>query len=356
MSATRRSTSVITRGRAAVVLLAVVFVLAALAGSSFRAVSAGAGDSATVIVELKGEPAAVYAARARAAGRTVSTDELQSYRAQLTAQQDKFLAALASRGVTAQLASRGVKNYDGSLAATILLRYALVYNGLALKVPAASVPALRAMPEVKGVRPDALLYRVRGLHDGQIGFYVTPASAAQGVLVDRRTLVDITNAVQTAMSNVTFASGVFQLDLNLTNATANTYLPYVLLRVVGVSSASGTVRVSNADNGGAGMTISPAVFDYSTSLGSDQTFAGGEITAARTLRFADARGELFTYDIQVTAYQRASGAGGGAAAGGNSGGSAGGTSQSGLAPTSLIRVAANPLTKSVSVKLVGALK
>jgi hypothetical protein len=206
-------------------------------------------------------------------------------------------------------------------------------------------------------QPDGeLLYRVRGLHDGQIGFYVTPASAAQTVLVDRRTLVDITNAVQTAMSNVTFASGVFQLDLNLTNATANTYLPYVLLRVVGVSSASGTVRVSNADNGGAGMMISHAIFDYSTSLGSDQTFAGGETTAARTLRFADARGELFTYDIQVTAYQRASGAGGGAAAGGTSGGAAGGTSQSGLAPTSLIRVAANPLTKSVSVKLVNALK
>ncbi|HEX7956108.1 MAG TPA: S8 family serine peptidase, partial [Pyrinomonadaceae bacterium] len=38
------------------------------------------------------------------------------------------------------------------------LRYTLVYNGLALKLPAASVAALRAMPEVKGVRPDALLY------------------------------------------------------------------------------------------------------------------------------------------------------------------------------------------------------
>ena len=56
-------------------------------------------------------------------------------------------------------------------------------------------------------QPDGeLLFRVRGLHDGQIGFYVTPASATQSILVDRRTLVDITNAVQTAMSNVTFAN------------------------------------------------------------------------------------------------------------------------------------------------------
>jgi hypothetical protein len=206
-------------------------------------------------------------------------------------------------------------------------------------------------------QPDGeLLYRVRGLHDGQIGLYVTPASAAQGVLVDRRTLVDITNAVQTAMSNVSFANGVFSLDLSLTNATANTYVPRVELRVVGVNSASGTVRVSNADNGGAGTAASPALFDYSGALGPDQTFAGSETTAARTLRFSDPRAELFTYDIQVTAYQRASGAGGGAAAAGTSGGTSGGTSQSGLAPISLLRVTANPLTKTVSVKLVGALR
>jgi minor extracellular serine protease Vpr len=206
-------------------------------------------------------------------------------------------------------------------------------------------------------QPDgALLYRVRGLHDGRIGFYVTPAGAAQGVLVDRRTLVDITNAVQTAMSNVTFANGVFQLDLSLTNSTANTYLPRVELRVVGVNSTSGTVRVSNADNGGAGTSASPALFDYSGALGSDQTFTGAETSAARTLRFSDARAELFTYDIQVTAFQRASGAGAGEA-GGAAGGPAGGsTAQSGLAPTSLIRVTANPLTKSVSVKLINALK
>ncbi|MFL6332734.1 MAG: S8 family serine peptidase [Pyrinomonadaceae bacterium] len=207
-------------------------------------------------------------------------------------------------------------------------------------------------------QPDGeLLFRVRGLHDGQIGFYVTPAGATQSILVDRRTLVDITNAVQTAMSNVTFANGVFQLDLNLTNATAGAFLPRVELRVVGVNSASGTVRVSNADNGGAGTAVSPALFDYSTSLGSDQTFTGAETTAARTLRFTDARAELFTYDIQVTAYQRASGAGGGTAAAGTpAGGSAGGTAQAGLTPTSLLRVAANPLTKTVSVELIGALK
>ncbi|HEX6183042.1 MAG TPA: S8 family serine peptidase [Pyrinomonadaceae bacterium] len=220
-----------------------------------------------------------------------------------------------------------------------------------------ATPAAGASSLALTSQPDGeLLYRVRGLHDGRIGLYVTPAGAAQGVLVDRRTLVDITNAVQTAMSNVTFASGVFQLDLNMTNATANNYLPRVELRVVSVNSASGTVRVANADNGGAGTPASPALFDYTNSLGADQTFTAGETTAARTLRFSDPRAELFTYDIQVTAYRRASGAGGGAAAGGESGGAGGGTSQSGIVPTSLLRVTASPLTKTVSVKLVGVLK
>ncbi|HEX8499810.1 MAG TPA: S8 family serine peptidase [Pyrinomonadaceae bacterium] len=222
-----------------------------------------------------------------------------------------------------------------------------------IATPAAGASALALTDQPDG----ELLYRVRGLHDGQVGLHVTPAGGARGVLVDRRALVDITNSVQTAMSNVTFAGGVFQLDLSMTNATANTYLPRVELRVVGVNSASGTVRVSNADDGGAGTPASPALFDYTNRLGADQTFAAGEATASRTLRFSDPRAELFTYDIQVTAYQRASGAGGGTTSAASSpGASGGGTSQSGLAPTSLIRVTANPLTKTASVKLLGALK
>jgi len=207
-------------------------------------------------------------------------------------------------------------------------------------------------------QPDgAQQYRVRALTPGKIGFYVTPGSAAQSVLVDRRSLVDITSAVQTAMSNVTFSGGVFQFDLNMTNPTAGAYLPRVELKVVGVNSASGTVRVANADNGGAGTAASPASFDYSNALGPDQMFAAGETTAARTLKFSDPKAELFTYDIQVTAFQRASGAASGAAAGGDtSGAQAGATSRSGSAPTALLRFTANPLTKSVSVQLVKALR
>jgi hypothetical protein len=222
--------------------------------------------------------------------------------------------------------------------------------------PEASSLALANQPDGQ------LLYRVRGLHDGKIGSYVTGGSAAQPVVVSRRTLVDITSAVQTAMSNVGFAGGVFQLDLNINNASANNYLPRVELRVVGVSSASGTVKVANADNGGAGTPSSPAAYGYSDKLGADQVFSAAETTAPRTLKFTDPRGEMFTYDVQVTAYQGSAGGGSSPAAAGDGdagGGASGGSSQSlltKLAPTSVLRFTANPLTKSASVQLVKALK
>ena len=121
-----------------------------------RRASAG-GEKRTFIVELKQEPAAVYAARARQRGRTVSNEELQAYRAEVAAGQDRFLAALASRGVEAAVAARDVKDYDGSLAASVPLRYTLVYNGLALSLASSDVAAIKAMPEVKAVHADAVL-------------------------------------------------------------------------------------------------------------------------------------------------------------------------------------------------------
>ncbi|HEX8338679.1 MAG TPA: S8 family serine peptidase, partial [Pyrinomonadaceae bacterium] len=171
MSAIERRTLRFVGRKTACLLTAVLFALAALTGSSFRDAAAAGGDTATVIVQLKGEPGAVYAARARRQGREVSAEELQAYRSQVAAEQDKFLASLASRGVAAELATRGVKNYDGSLAATVPLRYTLVYNGLALKVPAASVEALRAMPEVKSVQPNEMLYTAL---DQSVGYINAP--------------------------------------------------------------------------------------------------------------------------------------------------------------------------------------
>jgi subtilisin family serine protease len=119
----------------------------------------GASDNtASIIVELKDDPGAVYKARAEKSGQVVSDQDLQAYREQLRGKQDAFLNALASRGVSASLIARNVKTIDGSVAASVPLRYTLVYNGLALSVPRSAIAAIKSMPEVKSAQPNDLLY------------------------------------------------------------------------------------------------------------------------------------------------------------------------------------------------------
>jgi subtilisin family serine protease len=201
-------------------------------------------------------------------------------------------------------------------------------------------------------------YRIRGVHNGQIGAFVTPPSNAQSILVDRRGKVDITAQVATAMSNVSFVGGVFKLDLNVKNNSTSAYVPLVELNVVKITSGSGTVSVKNAENAGNGKTAaSPALFGYSNLLGADQTFTPAEITGSRTLEFNDSTSEMFSFDVSVTAYEQgaapAGAAGGGAPAGG---GGAAGSGGGGAGPlsklnTRVLRITVNPLTKAVSAKL-----
>jgi subtilisin family serine protease len=202
-------------------------------------------------------------------------------------------------------------------------------------------------------------FRVRGLTAGQIGKYVTTASNATKIVVSQRTKVDITSLVNQAVSNVSLTGGVFQLNLSLTNNSAQTYLPLVDLNVIGISSASGTISVINADNGKSGKSAAnAALFGYSQNIGPDEQFTPAEVTGARTLRFQDNASEMFTYDAVVTGYIGSGSSGGSSAL--SSGGSPpppSGTSASGnLLPlskvTALIRFTANPLTKTVTAQLV----
>jgi len=202
-------------------------------------------------------------------------------------------------------------------------------------------------------------YRVRALTPGQIGYYVTPASNVQSIVVNLRSLVDITNQVRTAISNVSLSGGVFSLDLNLTNQSASNYLPIASLNVVGITSPSGTVRTTNADNGGSGVSVgNAALFDYSNQLGSDQVFSAAETSGKRTLRFNDAASELFQFDVMVTAYFNNTGAaaaGSSAQSGGNGSGSQSGTVLPAVtlpAVRNTIRFTVNPLTRGVTAQLV----
>jgi hypothetical protein len=199
-------------------------------------------------------------------------------------------------------------------------------------------------------------YRVRALVPGQIGFYVTPASNTASTLVDLRGKVDITSLISTTMSNVSFAGGVFKLDLNFKNNSTSAYVPFVELNVVRITSTSNTVSVKNADNSGDGKSAATAaLFGYSSSLGSDQLFSPAEATANRTLQFNDAAAEMFSFDVQVTAFQNgATPAQGGSPAGAPGAGSGSNPSNPlGSLPTlnGVMRITVNPVTRSVTAKL-----
>jgi hypothetical protein len=192
------------------------------------------------------------------------------------------------------------------------------------------------------------------LAPGQIGSYETAPSNTKNVIVDPRTRVDITSQISTAMSNVSFAGGVFNLDLNITNTGTSSYVPLVELNVVGITSASGTVSVKNADNGGNGRSLnSAALFGYSSLLGSDEQFTPAEVTGTRRLQFNDSAAELFSFDVVVTAFQ-SNASGGGAAAQAPAAGGSGTQGGSGSSPLAILRVmrfTVNPLTRTVTAKL-----
>ncbi|HVG33351.1 MAG TPA: S8 family serine peptidase [Pyrinomonadaceae bacterium] len=200
-----------------------------------------------------------------------------------------------------------------------------------------------------------LSYRVRALVPGQLGKYVTAPSSVAQIIVDRRGKVDITNQIATAISNVSFAGGVFNLDLNIKNNSTQTYVPLVELSVVRITSTSGTVSVKNADNAGNGKSAeTAALFGYSNLLGADQEFAAGEITGNRTLQFNDAAAELFSFDVSVTAFERGANGSQSSATGGgttSAGGSQAGSGTSVQSLTKVMRITVNPLTKAVSAKL-----
>jgi hypothetical protein len=211
---------------------------------------------------------------------------------------------------------------------------------------------------LSGLANNQYFFRLRSFYPGQIGLYVTPPSNVIGVLVNQRTKAEITSLVKTAISNVSLSGGLFQFDLNMMNQSSNTYVPLVEFKIVSISSGSGTVVAINADNGGNGTGVgNAALFDFSHQLGAAETFAPGQVSGSRTMRFQDSASELFTYSAIVTAYQQvATGSSSGsppAGAGspsGTSGTSGSTTSLAGL--KSLLRFTVNPATNSVVVQVV----
>jgi hypothetical protein len=135
-------------------------------------------------------------------------------------------------------------------------------------------------------------YRVAGLFAVQYGLLQGPASVVQTVQVNHRLESEVTSLIQTAVNNVSLAAGVFEFDQTLKNISSNqTILPPLRFQITGIQSTSGTVRAINADNGGNGVE-SPAVFDYSNTLGTDRALTVGEVSGSRHLRFRDTAAEF----------------------------------------------------------------
>ena len=203
-------------------------------------------------------------------------------------------------------------------------------------------------------------YRVRGMYTVENGLMLGPASAVKTVVVDRRIQADVTSIIESKIvdGSLSFVGGIWQFDQTLRNSSTGTSV-FAPLRftITSISSASGTVRVKNADNGGNGVS-SPATFDYTPQVGTDQQLSPGESTASRRLQFNDPASEMFSFTVAVQGYlPDAAGAGsGGGATGGTSGGtggtSSGSSSDSGFSiPTRVLKVTVNPLTKSVTTNL-----
>jgi subtilisin family serine protease len=135
-------------------LVVAASVLASGFAGLFRAQAAGLARS--VIVEFKAEPGAVWKARLEKSGQKVSDEQLQQYRASVTAQQNQFLEELKSRGISFRVEGVDLKDFAGNVAGRADYRFSLVMNAVTLNVPGAAIRVIEAMPQVKRVVNNAV--------------------------------------------------------------------------------------------------------------------------------------------------------------------------------------------------------
>lgn len=223
------------------------------------------------------------------------------------------------------------------------------------------VPGSQTSYDINGRGNGSFQYRVRGLYTVEFGLMRGPASAVKTVNVDRRLAANVTSMIEPKIvdGSVSLVGGVWQFDQVLRNAASTSVFAPMSFTITSISSASGTVRVKNADNGGNGVS-SPATFDYTTQVGSDQQLASGESTTSRRLQFNDPASEMFTFTVVITGHlPDPSGASAGSSGGssGTSGAEGGGSSGSGtssglsLPAPKVLQITVNPLTKSVTTKV-----
>ena len=201
-------------------------------------------------------------------------------------------------------------------------------------------------------------FRVRAIVPGRIGKYVTPPSNPVGIVVSHRAETDATANIDMQNSSITFPAGQTQIVADLFNHSTTTYYPSTRLEIVSISSTGNTVKVTNADNGGDGLS-SVAAFDYSQLIGS--TLAPNSASGSKTLTFSNPNTQMFSFTVRVIGSvltgQAPAGSGGSSTSGSGSTTSSGGTTGTGttstgsglLGTSKLLKFTVNPLTKTVSL-------
>jgi len=205
----------------------------------------------------------------------------------------------------------------------------------------------------------AYAFRVRSIVPGKVGKYVTPPSNPVGIVVSHRREVDATASIDEVNQSIAFPSGSAEIVADLKNHSTTTFYPTARLEITGISSTGNTVRVSNADNGGDGVST-VAAFDYSPQFG--QSLAPNAESATKTLKFSNPTNQLFTFTVRViastlcgsgttTSTSGTTGASGGTTSGGTTTGGTGPASTSGglLSSVKLLKFTVNPLTGTVSL-------
>ena len=125
MKACRNSSIISRRGRGTVGfgrLLAITSIFGTIVGLMLSPIvnvitgAAAMGVAQSVIIQLQDDPAAVWQAKQKKAGKTVTDADIASYRSTLKTKQDQFLAALTANGINYQVSGIDEPNFDGTIA------------------------------------------------------------------------------------------------------------------------------------------------------------------------------------------------------------------------------------------------
>ena len=161
----------------------------------------------------------------------------------------------------------------------------------------------------------------------------------------------VNSLVSLQTSNPSQASGISSFNLAIQNTSTQTIFTPLRIEVAQLTSSSGKVKVTNADNGQTGVG---ARWDYSNLVGGDGKLSPGELSGARTLKFSNPNSESFTVTFNVIGSVQQSTFGSSSASSGATSTSAPGTDPNAIpggTATKLFNVTYNPLLNSVTVKL-----